>query len=63
MQMRAEVREVTLIMATMSKERKFSLRKVNRVEIEVIHVVTVELEVLFADVVRPTAYHGVADIR
>ena len=61
--MRAEVRELTLITATMSKERRSRLRKVNRVEVQVTHVVAVEREVLFADAVRPTAYHGVADIR
>ena len=61
--MRADVREVTLSTAIMSKERRFSLRKVNRVKIEVIHVVAMEIEGLFADAVGPTGYHVVADIR
>ena len=58
--MRAEVREVTLITVAMGKERRLILRKVSRVEVEVIHVVAVEIEVLFAYAVRPTTYRGMA---
>ena len=60
----AEVREVTLITAVrmrMSKERRFSLKKANPVEVVVIHVVAVE--VIFVVVLRPTVHHVVADIK
>ena len=56
-------REVTLITATMSKERRLSLKKANRVEVAVIHVVAVEIEGLSADMTGPTVHHVVADIR
>ena len=56
-------RAVTLSTAKTSKERKISLRKVNRAEVEVIHVVAEQTEVLFADAVGPTAHHVVVNIR
>ena len=49
--MRAEIRELSLITARMSKERKLSLKKGNLVEVVIIHVVAVE--VLFADETEP----------
>ena len=58
----AKVREVTLITAVrMSKERRLSLKKVNPVEVMVIHVVAVEI--IFVVVGRPMVHHVVADIK
>ena len=49
--------------AIMSKERRLSLRKVNRLEVMAIHMVAVEIESIFADAVGPTVHYVVADIR
>ena len=56
--MRADVREETLITAEKRKERRLSLRKVNRVEVVIIHVVAVENVILFQNAVRQTVRHG-----
>ena len=57
----AEVREIALTTAArMSKDRRLSLKKMNQVEVMVIHVVAVE--VLFVDVAEPTVHHVVANI-